>query len=154
MQEFEQSLPMMLYRAIDTVLPRFRLIFSEYGLTETQWRVLRVLWEHDAVTLKELSGMTLIPAPSLVGVVDRLEQQNLVNRERDHLDRRQVFIRATTHGAELEAQVSPKVEATYQQLRASLAPEAWQGLMFGLQELSSVSDTPHSLLEHRQSGAK
>ena len=154
MQEFEQSLPMMLYRAIDTVLPRFRLIFSEYGLTETQWRVLRVLWEHDAVTLKELSTMTLIPAPSLVGVVDRLEQQSLVSRERDHLDRRQVFIRATKRGGELEAQVSPKVEATYQQLRDSLEPEAWQGLMFGLQQLSSVTEAASSLIEQRHSGAK
>ncbi|MGR8949478.1 MAG: MarR family transcriptional regulator [Gammaproteobacteria bacterium] len=154
MQEFEQSLPMMLYRAIDTVLPRFRLIFSEYGLTETQWRVLRVLWEQDTVTLKELSISTLIPAPSLVGVVDRLENQGLVIRQRDQRDRRQVFIRATERGQELEALVSPKVEATYQELRCSLKADTWQGLMFGLQQLTATPDLHSSPTAQRQSGAK
>jgi DNA-binding MarR family transcriptional regulator len=45
--QFTRSLPMMLYRTLDTVMPRFRSIFNEFGLTEQQWRVLRVLWETD-----------------------------------------------------------------------------------------------------------
>ena len=137
MQEFEQSLPMMLYRALDTVLPRFRQIFAEYGLTETQWRVLRVLWEYDSVTLKTLSSITLIPAPSLVGVVDRLAQQSLVIRIRDDNDRRQVSIRATARGKKLEAKVSPKVEQAYLELKSSLSPQTWRALMNGLSQLTA-----------------
>ena len=140
MQEFEQSLPMMLYRALDTVLPRFRRIFAEFGLTETQWRVLRVLWEYDSVTLKELSNITLIPAPSLVGVVDRLAQQSLVERLRDSSDRRQVSIRATKRGKKLEAKVSPKVEQAYLELKTSLAPETWRALMSGLAQLTTSDE--------------
>ena len=140
MQEFEQSLPMMLYRALDTVLPRFRRIFAEFGLTETQWRVLRVLWEYDSVTLKELSNITLIPAPSLVGVVDRLAQQSLVERLRDSSDRRQVSIRATKRGKKLEAKVSPKVEQAYLELKTSLAPETWRALMSGLTQLTTSDE--------------
>ena len=48
-QEFSRSLPMMLIRALDAVMPRFRDIFKEFGLTEQQWRVLRVLWEQDEI---------------------------------------------------------------------------------------------------------
>lgn len=138
MQEFEQSLPMMLYRALDTVLPRFRKIFAEFGLTETQWRVLRVLWEHDAVSLKDLASMTLIPAPSLVGVVDRLEQQSLLTRVRDKADRRKVLIQATPRGKKLETSVSPKVAQAYAELEQSLSPQTWQGLMHGLTQLSTT----------------
>ncbi len=38
MQDFAASLPMLLYRALHTVMPRFRAIFAESGLTEPQWR--------------------------------------------------------------------------------------------------------------------
>jgi DNA-binding MarR family transcriptional regulator len=47
MEEFSRSLPMLLYRTLDAVMPRFRRIFNEFGLTEQQWRVLRVLWQHE-----------------------------------------------------------------------------------------------------------
>lgn len=139
MREFEQSLPMMLYRAIDTILPRFRRIFSEFGLTETQWRVLRVLWDRQSATLKELAAATLIPAPSLVGVVDRLTQQSLVERVRDEEDRRQVFILATQKGKKLEALVSPAVEDAYAELQGSMDRETWKNLMHGLEALSLSS---------------
>lgn len=33
MQDFSHSLPMMLYRALDAVMPRFRRIFAAAGLT-------------------------------------------------------------------------------------------------------------------------
>ena len=80
MESFHDSLPMRLYRALDAVMPAFRQVFSEFGLTEQQWRVLRVLWEQGAVPLSSLASATLIPAPSLVGVVDRLTRNGLVAR--------------------------------------------------------------------------
>ena len=152
MQEFEQSLPMMLYRALDAVLPRFRRIFAEFGLTETQWRVLRVLWEYEAVTLKDLSAITLIPAPSLVGVVDRLAQQSLVKRHRDKADRRQVFIEATARGKKLEASVSPRVEQTYRELQDSISPDVWRALKKGLHQLSEINE--HASPSKQSTGAK
>ncbi len=72
MQEFSRTQPMMLYRALDTVMLRFRRIFNEFGLTEQQWRIPRELWQHEGIVFREFAEITLIPAPSLVGVVDRL----------------------------------------------------------------------------------
>ena len=98
MQEFSHSLPMMLYRTLDAVMPRFRQIFSEFGLTEQQWRVLRVLWQHEQIAFRELADLTLIPPPSLVGVVDRLTNSGLASRRRSDTDRRNVFVYATSKG--------------------------------------------------------
>lgn len=137
-QDFSRSLPMMLYRALDAVLPRFRRIFNEFGLTEQQWRVLRVLWEHDAVAFGALSAATLIPAPSLVGIVDRLANQGLVARQRSKTDRRNVFVRATEEGRELHRQVQPRVDAAYAELRASIDARAWQQLMTGLERIAAL----------------
>ena len=127
---------MMLYRALDAVMPRFRRIFNEFGLTEQQWRVLRVLWEHDAIAFRALAEATLIPAPSLVGVVDRLTKQGLVGRQRSETDRRNVFVHATDKGRELHRQVRPKVDEAYAALRASIDADEWQQLINGLERLA------------------
>lgn len=137
-QEFSQSLPMMLYRALDAVMPRFRRIFNEFGLTEQQWRVLRVLWEHDGIAFRELAEATLIPAPSLVGVVDRLAKHGLVKRRRSDSDRRNVFVRATEAGRDLHRLVRPRVDEAYAELRGSVDAAVWQQLITGLERIGSL----------------
>lgn len=138
-QQFSRSLPMMLYRTLDAVMPRFRTIFNEFGLTEQQWRVLRVLWEGDAVPLGDLATATLIPAPSLVGIVDRLEKMALVSRRRSDSDRRVVFIGATRAGSDLEDQIMPQVAKAYADLKLSVDARVWEQLLTGLEQISSLS---------------
>ncbi len=140
MREFSRSLPMMLYRTLDVVMPRFRRIFSEFGLTEQQWRVLRVLWQHQQIPLSELADLTLIPAPSLVGVVDRLTKNGLADRRRSDADRRIVFVHATRRGQALESKVMPRVDKAYAELRSSVDAKSWSALMNGLEQISSVDD--------------
>jgi homoprotocatechuate degradation regulator HpaR len=132
MQSFSGSLPMMLYSTLDAVMPRFRKIFKKFGLTEQQWRILRVLWEIDSVALQTLAEITLIPAPSLVGVIDRLETSNLVERRRSKSDRRVVYIHATSTGQKLERKVRPEVDRLYAELQASIDPKVWDSLIKGL----------------------
>lgn len=135
---------MRLYRALDAVMPAFRQVFSEFGLTEQQWRVLRVLWERGSVPLSSLASATLIPAPSLVGVVDRLTRNGLVARERSTGDRRVVYIHATEQGQSLEASVRPRVDAVYAQLMDQIEPKVWRELNISLDQLTeSLSTNPN-----------
>ncbi len=140
MQEFSHSLPMMLYRTLDAVMPRFRQIFSEFGLTEQQWRVLRVLWQHEQIAFCELADLTLIPPPSLVGVVDRLTKSGLARRRRSISDRRKVFVQATSKGQALEAKVRPRVDKAYAELRSSVNAKTWDALIAGLEQISTIDD--------------
>ena len=140
-QQFSESLPIMLYRALDAIMPRFRRIFSDFGLTEQQWRVLRVLWEHDEIALKKLATLALIPAPSLVGIVDRLQKNGLAERRRSDSDRRNVFVLATPKGQALEQQIMPRVQNTYLELKSSMDAVVWRDMLNGLHELSSVESS-------------
>jgi homoprotocatechuate degradation regulator HpaR len=136
---------MMLYRALDAVMPRFRRIFNEFGLTEQQWRVLRVLWEHDDIAFRDLAEITLIPAPSLVGIVDRLSGQGLVGRRRSEADRRNVFVHATAEGRALKRKVQPRVDQAYAELRGSIDDEEWDQLISALERLGSIeTEAPDS----------
>jgi homoprotocatechuate degradation regulator HpaR len=133
--QFSRSLPMMLYRTLDTVMPRFRKIFNDFGITEQQWRVLRVLWEQDAATVNRLAELTLIPAPSLVGIVDRLERNEFVIRQRSQADRRKVNVVLIAKGVELEDQVMPRVAAAYADLKQSVDSTTWDLVLQGLDEI-------------------
>lgn len=133
--QFTRSLPMILYRALDTVMPSFRKIFNDFGLTEQQWRVLRVLWEGDHITMRQLAEVTVIPAPSLVGIVDRLERDGLVARQRSTTDRRKVNVVVTQAGAELEDKIMPRVASAYVELKQSVDAETWSQVLVGLQRI-------------------
>jgi homoprotocatechuate degradation regulator HpaR len=137
----QQSLPMLLYRTLDAVMPRFRDIFNQFGVTEQQWRVLRALWECDQLSLSALAEVTLITPPSLVGVVDRLSRKGLVARRRSGADRRIVHICMTGSGRALEAQVRPALDAVYAQLQDSIEPELWQQLSDSLEQLTLACST-------------
>jgi homoprotocatechuate degradation regulator HpaR len=138
-EQFSHSLPMVLYRTLDAVMPRFRKIFNEFGITEQQWRVLRVLWDEEAVTLNRLAALTLIPAPSLVGVVDRLERNQLVTRQRSEADRRKVNVVITFQGAALEDDIMPQVASAYAGLKQSVDAETWDRVLAGLSAIASSS---------------
>ena len=138
MNSFPRSLPMMLYRTLDAVMPEFRAIFAEFELTEPQWRVLRVLWEHDGASVVELARVTLVAAPSLVGVLDRLQQAELIERRPGATDRRRVRVFLRPRGRGLEKRVRPLVEAAYARLERALTPAEWRALYDALDRLIDV----------------
>ena len=135
-EQFSRSLPLVLYRALDAVMPRFRAIFNDFGITEQQWRVLRVLWDLEDTAFGELARLTLIPAPSLVGVVDRLEAAGFVKRERSSSDRRQVRVQATAKGRELIEKILPRVANAYADLKRCVDGETWDGVLDGLESIA------------------
>lgn len=140
-EQFSRSLPMMLYRALDAVMPRFRTIFKKFGITEQQWRVLRVLSEVAALPLGELAALTLIPAPSLVGVVDRLQTAGLVDRRPAAGDRRVVLVHITQVGQERLDRLLSQVANAYATLKRSLPNEDWETLLKGLDALIDAAQS-------------
>ena len=147
MTEFDRSLPMMLARTLEAVLPRFRSIFTQFGLTETQWRILRILWERDRRAVIEISRSTLIPNPSLIGVLDRLVRAGLVERSRSDQDRRQVFVCLTQQGRALQAQVEPLVDQAYEEIQALLPAKQWKSFYSAIDQLCAKAET----MAHAQS---
>ncbi len=137
---------MMLYRSLDAVLPRFRKIFAKFGLTEQQWRILRTLWDTDEQPLLALAETTLLPSPSLVGIIDRLERDGLVTRKRSSKDRRVVHICLTAKGRSLEEKVMPEVEEVYSTIDARLTEREWQTLHRLLTKLQLEKTTWESKL--------
>ena len=136
--DFTSSLPMLLNRSLDAIMPPYRDLFQEFGVTEQQWRVLRVLWEQKHLTSAQISSLTLLPSPSLVGILDRLERKDLVKRLRSTSDRREINITITNLGRELQSKVIPKVKLIQDQTREKLSPTEWKQINNILKKLDRI----------------
>ena len=139
MPKFLDSLPMILSRSLDDIMPQYRSLFQAHGITDQQWRVMRALWEQEHLTSKQISQITLIPAPSLVGILDRLEKKGLLGRLRSVKDRRLVFIRPTRAGRELQELMLPKIEEIHNFLKERVTSTEWNEMKRILDKLSGHS---------------
>ena len=128
---------MLLNRSLDAIMPPYRDLFQEFGVTEQQWRILRVLWEQTHLTSTQISTLTLLPAPSLVGILDRLEKKGLVKRLRSSTDRREVNITITKLGKELQLQVMPRVKEIQNQIKQKLSAIEWKHINEILEKIGS-----------------
>ncbi len=146
MDEFDQSLPMILNRTLDAVLPPYREIFTRYDLTEPQWRVLRVVWGNDKVKSVDLASHTLLAAASIVGIVDRLEKKGLVSRVRSTTDRRAIYIVATAKSRDLQKEVGPQIAAIQARVRTLVTAQEWAQMEQTLKKISLQIDNETTAL--------
>lgn len=101
-ESLEQEANLNILRTNDQFGNRFGRLFREYGLTSSQYNVLRILrGEGRPLPCQEIADRMIQVVPAMTGLVDRLEQQELVRRDRCTEDRRVVYIALTDKGAEL-----------------------------------------------------
>lgn len=136
MRSFDHALPMLCYRVLASILPPFRRIFSEYGITEQQWRILRILWEQDGISQNEIAHRSLLPKQSLVGIIDRLEQMDFLIRKQSASDRRKSAIFLTNKAKKMEIEITPKINGVYEELEKQLSPKQWDQLRGMMEQIA------------------
>jgi homoprotocatechuate degradation regulator HpaR len=130
-----RNLPRLLLQAREAVMLHTRPSLREHGLSDQQWRVLRVLGEHGAVETGRVGREAYIIGPSLTGVLSRMERDGLVRRERDAADQRRTVVEATAKGRKLVDKLSTTIEMHYQWLEQSLGKQKLAQLYSLLDEL-------------------
>src|SRR5260370_23181625 len=81
-----QSLPIALLRAREAVMSYFRPHHRKGGITEQQWRVIRVLYLDGEMDAAELAPRAYLPAPSLSPILKDLEAPKYLKRRPGDLD--------------------------------------------------------------------
>jgi DNA-binding MarR family transcriptional regulator len=102
MYEIETSLGFLLAKAYQRAFSIFKQELAQYDLTPPQLGILRFLWQEDGMTQIELSEKCQVDRTTLGGLIDRLERNGLVERQRHPSDRRAHQIKLTAKGKELE----------------------------------------------------
>jgi homoprotocatechuate degradation regulator HpaR len=147
MRDFAHSLPMALLNAREKVMEEFRPMLREFGLTEQQWRVMRVLVEASPIEATGLAARSRILAPSLSRILQHLEQRGLIARRAVRADQRRAAIRLTAQGRRLFERVAPRSEAHYDAITKALGAGKSKRLFGLLEELVDVLDDRHGQAE-------
>jgi len=108
------------------------------GLTHAQFDIIATLGNTPGMSYKELGEKTLITKGTLTGVIERLEQKGLVERERSSCDKRSFFIRLSAEGERVFHDVFPKTIARGGEIFASYSDADFAALERTLSELKKV----------------
>ncbi len=93
-----------------------------HGVSAGQWRLLRVLWEKDNITQRELSEQTATKEATTVHAVRSLINAGLAIRTPCTEDRRKVYITLTAKARRLKATLMPMVVEVNERALAGIDP--------------------------------
>ncbi len=136
-----RNLPRLLLQAREAVMAHARPSLRAQGLSDQQWRVLRVLGERGTVEIGTVAREAFILGPSLTGVLTRMERDGLIQRARDPADQRRTVVQATAKGRKLVDQLSGAIEAHYTAIEMSLGKQKLAQLYELLDHLIELEQT-------------
>jgi DNA-binding MarR family transcriptional regulator len=108
------------------------------NLTTSQADVIFTLGNTAGLTFREIGEQTLITKGTLTGVIDRLEQKQLVQRVQQHDDKRCTLVRLTKQGEQLFQQHFPAQISYLKQRFDGLSGQEKKELMRLLEKLRSM----------------
>ena len=95
------------------------LLFSKYGLTTEQWRVLMAIKARGPLRPVDIASLLERGPNTISQLVDRMVKAGLVRRTRDKKDRRAVFVSMTDKGKEA---IEPAFPAGWELFHKLLSP--------------------------------
>jgi DNA-binding MarR family transcriptional regulator len=128
--------------AANYVRERNDRILGEYGLTSPQYNVLRILRGvyPDGHPRCEIAARMLDRAPDVTRIIDRLEEKDLVERERSGSDRRHSITRITRDGLRVLEKLDAPIRQAVVDLKDRLSARDCRELSRILEKLYDVED--------------
>lgn len=96
--QLENQLCFAIYACSREITRLYRPILDEIGLTYPQFLTLTVLWEHERMSVKEISELLFLDSGTLTPMLKRMEMMGLLKRNRAVDDERKVLIELTEKG--------------------------------------------------------
>ena len=84
-----------------------RTYLARHDISTAQWFLLRVLWEEEGLSQRELSERVNTTEPTTQSALLRMERQGIIRRAKNPDDRRANRIYLTPKGRKLEAKMIP-----------------------------------------------
>lgn len=116
----------------------FRPVLARHGVTEQQWRVLRILSEiGQPLDASNLASRASILPPSLTRILKVLSERQMVTVLRDRGDGRRISVKISEAGEQLIREVAPESREIYADLERRYGEEKVALLLEMLDDLTT-----------------
>tara|TARA_B110000008_G_scaffold99772_1_gene102575 strand:- start:2235 stop:2612 length:378 start_codon:yes stop_codon:yes gene_type:complete len=122
-------------RSREKVMGPIRDMLKVSGITEQQWRVLRVLSESGAQDLTQISVKASLLMPSLSRIIKKLREEGLIVSQTNDEDRRRQIVRIGTKGQKIIDDNLPQAMKIAEELQQHLGLERHEQLLDLLETL-------------------
>jgi DNA-binding MarR family transcriptional regulator len=83
---------------------------AEHGVSFGHWTFLRILWERDGLTQRELSSEAGVMEPTTYSALNAMEELGYIERRQLPENRKNVYVYLTPHGRALKEKLVPLAE--------------------------------------------
>ncbi len=136
----EEEATLSLLRTSDQMQIHFTRLFREYGVTSSQYNVLRILrGEGQPLPILEIAERTVTVVPGITGLIDRLEQAGMVRRQRCSEDRRVIFVAISEQALKLLDQLDGPIRDLQRRALSHLTPVELKTLIRLLEKVRKSS---------------
>ena len=129
-----------LYACSKEVIRRYTPYLDSLGLTYTQYITLMVLWENDSQPVNDIARRLLLETNTVTPLLQRMEKQGLVIRQRGKEDKRQQIVSLTEKGRDMEEQAI-SIIPTGMSEEMSMCPLKLEDYQRLAEELDAIIDT-------------
>lgn len=133
-----RSLPIALLRAREAVMVPIREMLRESGISEQQWRVLRVVEEAGEIEQTAIAQAASLQLPSLTRILSAMQRDGLVGRRTDPSDRRRTLVSITVAGSSLIMSHAARNAEIFARLEAAFGRDRLDSLLDLLDELHRI----------------
>jgi len=133
-----ENLPQLLQKAREHSVAFVRPVLAEFGFTEQQWRVLKVLDNFGELSAQDIATESCILSPSLSRILARLEVEGLLLKKSDSSDQRALVIKLSAKGKRTCKKINPLIDQQYKRLSRSMGQKTIINLVSVLQEFNEL----------------
>jgi DNA-binding MarR family transcriptional regulator len=80
---------------------------ARHGVSFGHWAFLRILWESDGLTQRELSAQAAVMEPTTAAALKAMEELGYIERRQLPENRKNVYVHLTPKGRALRAKLEP-----------------------------------------------
>ena len=125
-----------LVRTSSQLMIHFDRLFATFGLTSSQYNILRILrGEGKPLPILEIASRMIVVVPGITGLIDRLEKAGLVCRERSVDDRRVVFVTITKPALQTLSEIDLPLRELHGQVMSPLNRDEQRQLIHLMEKL-------------------
>ncbi|MFP3918490.1 MarR family transcriptional regulator [Lysinibacillus telephonicus] len=103
--ELKDCMNFLLSTSQNKVFKYFSKLLEDYGITPAQYGVLNCLWREGQLSPKQIGEMIYLEAPTVSGILDKMQKAELIERSVDPKNRRNVLVIATQKSKEIRDEV-------------------------------------------------